>query len=104
VAPADESLSQSSSLVDFAHTVNAALKRKDEAFMRDVFLRHAGSKGELFSPALMVALEEVEAPVLNIEGASTEDIFRHADANMSGSVDFEEFDPALHRFKLIDVR
>jgi hypothetical protein len=83
--------------------LTAALKRQDEAFMRNVFTRHSGSKGELSSPALMVALKEVEAPVLNIEGASTEDVFRRADANMSGSVDFQEFEPALHHFSPIHV-
>ena len=66
--------------------------------MRDVFDRHAGSKGELSAPELMTALEEVKAPVLSSEGSSADSIFRRADANLSGTVDFAECDPDLQRF------
>ena len=60
---------------------------------RDVFLRLADVKG-LTAEALMDALKEVDAPVLSSsEGRSPEQIFRRADANLSGSVDFAELDP-----------
>jgi len=58
--------------------------------MRIAFSRHADSKGMLSNKALMAALKEVEAPVLT-NGSSAESIFRRADANLSGAVDFDEF-------------
>ena len=96
-AAAVEPPSQSSSLVEFSHTVTAAQQRKDEAFMRQVFDRHCGSQGELSAPALMAALTEVQAPVLASAASSADDIFRRADANLSGAVDFAECQPILHR-------
>jgi hypothetical protein len=95
-AAAVEPPSQSSSLVEFSHTVTAAQQRKDEAFMRQVFDRHCGSQGELSAPALMAALTEVQAPVLASAASSADDIFRRADANLSGAVDFAECQPTLH--------
>ena len=64
---------------------------EDEApAARDVFLRLADVKG-LTAEALMNALEEVGAPVLSCsEGRSPEQIFRRADANLSGSIDLAE--------------
>jgi hypothetical protein len=60
---------------------------------RDVFLRLADVNG-LTAEALMDALKEVDAPVLSSsEGRSPEQIFRRADSNLSGSVDFAESDP-----------
>jgi hypothetical protein len=57
---------------------------------RDVFLRFADVK-VLSAPALMDALKEVDAPVLlSGEGCSPEQIFRRADADISGSVDLAE--------------
>ena len=100
---AAESQSDASSLIaEFTHTVTAAQKRKDKTFMRVVFDRHAGSKGQLSAPELMAALKEVEAPVLT-NGSSAESIFRRADANLSGAVDFDECDPALPSFMPPDV-
>ena len=100
---AAESQSDDSSLIaEFTHTVTAAQKRKDRTFMRVVFDRHAGSKGQLSAPELMAALKEVEAPVLT-NGSSAESIFRRADANLSGAVDFDECDPALPSFMPPDV-
>ncbi len=65
----------------------------DTSAARDVFLRFV--KG-LSAQALVAALKEVDAPVLfSSEGCSPEQIFRRADANASGSVDFAELDPAL---------
>jgi hypothetical protein len=72
----------------------ASLKCNDEEFMREVFNRHADSSGELSAPALMAALKEVEAPVLASSEASAEHIFRRADANLSGAVDFQECEPS----------
>jgi hypothetical protein len=73
--------------------VTAAQKRKDEAYMRDVFHRHADSNGQLSAPALMAALKDVEAPVLANESSTAENIFLRADADLSGAVDFAEFEP-----------
>jgi hypothetical protein len=70
--------------------------------MRIAFSRHADSKGMLSNKALMAALKEVEAPVLT-NGSSAESIFRRADANLSGAVDFDECDPALPSFMPPDV-
>ncbi len=38
----------------------------------------------------MAALKEVEAPVLHSSGSTEENMFRRADTNLSGAVDFEE--------------
>jgi hypothetical protein len=57
---------------------------------RDEFLRFADVK-VLSAFALMDALKEVDAPVLlSDEGCSPEQIFRRADADISGSVDLAE--------------
>ncbi len=67
----------------------------DTCAARDVFLRFADVKG-LSAQELVAALKEVDAPVLlSTEGCSPEQIFRRADANTSGSVDFAESDPRL---------
>ena len=60
--------------------------------MRDVFNRHAdgNSKEGLSAASLMAALKEVQAPALLSSGSSEQDLFRRADTNLSGSVDFEE--------------
>ena len=51
----------------------------------------------LSAEALVDALKEVGAPILlSSEGCTPEQIFRRADVNMSGSVDFAESDsPSL---------
>ncbi len=60
---------------------------------RDVFLRLADVKG-LTADALVHALKEVDAPVMSCnEGRSPEEMFRRADANLRGYVDFAESDP-----------
>jgi hypothetical protein len=62
---------------------------------RDAFLRFADVKG-LSAEAFLDALKEVDAPVLlSSEGCSPEQLFRRADANTRGSVDFAESDPPL---------
>ena len=99
-----ESQSDASSLIaEFTHTVTAAQKRKDRTFMRVVFDRHAGSKGQLSAPELMAALKEVEAPVLTGDGSSEENMFRRADANLSGAVDFDEYKFTIHCVRVCDV-
>jgi hypothetical protein len=102
----NEAKSDSLSLAEFAHSVTAAQNRKDQAFLRKVFDRHAGSKGELSAAALMAALQEIEAPVLASD-ASAEDILRRTDANingnMNGAVDFAQCEPALQRFGPSDI-
>lgn len=42
----------------------------------------------------MAALNEVEAPVLHSSGSTEENMFRRADTNLSGAVDFEECEKA----------
>jgi Ca2+-binding EF-hand superfamily protein len=61
---------------------------------RDVFLRLADVKG-LTAETLIDALKEADAPLMSSsEGRSPEQIFRRADSNLRGYVDFAEFDPA----------
>lgn len=83
----------SASDTEFTHTISVAQNIADESFMRDVFNRHAdcNSNQALSAPALMAALNEVEAPVLHSSGSTEENMFRRADTNLSGAVDFEEF-------------
>jgi hypothetical protein len=82
----------SASDTEFTHTISVAQNIADESFMRDVFNRHAdcNSNQALSAPALMAALNEVEAPVLHSSGSTEENMFRRADTNLSGAVDFEE--------------
>ena len=83
--------------VEMDSAIAAAMKRTDAVFMREVFERHASgtAKGKLSVTTLMSALREVEAPVLSCRHPSgsvalENDIFRRADADMSGLVDFFE--------------
>jgi uncharacterized phage infection (PIP) family protein YhgE len=78
----------------FARHISNAAQRKDEAFMREVFNRHATNE-KISASALIAALKEVAAPVLaaaSSEGSCATDdyVFRRADANLSGDVDFSE--------------
>ncbi len=82
------------STAQFARDVSHAALRKDEAFMRKIFNCHA-TKEKLSASALVAALKDVAAPVL--AAASSESscdnadyVFRRADANLSGDVDFSE--------------
>ena len=68
----------------------------DETFMQKVFDRHADSNKGLSKDALMSALREVGAPVLAGKNSDDENIFRRADANLDGSVNFKEYWPARH--------
>jgi hypothetical protein len=78
----------------FARAISEAGQRRDEAFMRKIFKRHA-TKEKLSASALIAALKDVAAPVLAAapsEGSSdvTDYVFHRADANLSGDVDFAE--------------
>jgi chromosome segregation ATPase len=82
------------STAQFAREISHAAQRKDEAFMREIFNRHA-TKEKLSASALTAALKDVTAPVLaaaSSEGScdTADYVFRRADANMSGDVDFAE--------------
>jgi chromosome segregation ATPase len=78
----------------FDRDITHAAQRKDEAFMREVFNNHATNE-KISASALVAALKYVAAPVL--AAASSEGsinvadyVFRRADANLSGDVDFAE--------------
>ena len=82
------------STAQFAREISHAAQRKDEAFMREIFNRHA-TKEKLSASALTTALKNVAAPMLaaaSSEGScdTADYVFRRADANMSGDVDFAE--------------
>ena len=75
---------------DFCKVCKSPHDEGEASAARAVFLRFADVKG-LTSEALMDALKEVDAPVLSCsEGHSPEQIFRRADANLSGYIDLAE--------------
>jgi hypothetical protein len=80
---------------DIQLAIAADMRRKDEPFMREVFHRHADGKDELSRAQLMAALQEVRAPVLSCDDSSSDSLFRRADANISGAVDFHEYATAM---------
>ena len=82
------------SAAQFARAISDASQRNDDAFMRKIFNRHA-TKEKLSASALIAALKDVAAPVLataSSEGScdTADHIFRRADANLSGDVDYSE--------------
>jgi membrane-bound lytic murein transglycosylase B len=82
------------SAAQFARAISDASQRNNDAFMRKIFNRHA-SKEKLSASALVAALKDVNAPVLaaaSSEGScdAADYVFRRADANMSGDVDYPE--------------
>ncbi len=81
----------------FPRAISVAQNILDESFMRGVFNRHAdsNSKRELSSLALIAALKEAGAPLVLSSSFSEDDIFRRADANLSGAVDFEEYERCI---------
>jgi hypothetical protein len=98
-----------SNTVQMDRAVAAAVKRMDEAFMRQVFERHASSRGMLSATALISALQEVEAPMLQTStnrdspGSVESEVFRRVDANLNGLVDFDECEaspPVIYIFEL----
>ena len=81
-------------LAQFARATSDDAQRKDEAFMRQVFNRHATSE-KLSASTLIAALNDVAAPLLAATSSESSSdfadfIFRRADANMSGDIDFPE--------------
>jgi hypothetical protein len=81
-------------LAQFARATTDAAQRKDEAFMRQVFNRHAANE-KLSAATLIAALKDVAAPLLAATSSesssdSADFVFRRADANMSGDIDFCE--------------
>jgi hypothetical protein len=79
--------------VQMDRAVAAAMKRTDEVFMRQVFERHASSRGALSASELISALQDVDAPMLHTSSSSASletNIFDRVDANMNGLVDFDE--------------
>ncbi len=82
------------SAAQFARAISDSARCEDEKFMRQVFNRHAIDE-KLSVSALIAALKDVAAPVLH--AASSEDssdvaeyVFRHADANLRGDLNFVE--------------
>jgi hypothetical protein len=77
--------------VDYAKHMALSAARNDAAHMKAVFDRHTDVEGGLSKAALMAALKEIDAPVLSSsDGASEDSLFRRADTNLSGYVDFNE--------------
>ena len=82
------------STTQFARATTDAAQREDEAFMRQVFNRHATNE-KLSASTLIAALNDVAAPLLAATSSesssdSADFVFRRADANMSGDIDFSE--------------
>ena len=77
--------------VDYAKHMALSAARNDAAHMQAVFDRHTDVEGGLSKAALMVALKEIDAPVLSSsDGASEDSLFHRADTNMSNYVDLNE--------------
>ena len=82
------------SLAQFARATFNATQRKDKAFMLEVFNRHATNE-KISASTLIAALNDVAAPLLAATSSesssdSADFVFRRADANMSGDIDFSE--------------
>ena len=78
----------------YTESVTLAALRRDEAHMRAVFGRHKDLDGGLSKDAFVAALREVAAPV--IFSHDEDGVYKLADADMSGSVDFCECDCPLY--------
>ncbi len=94
VGPQQQVQNDQPTLAQFARATSSAAQRKDEAFMRQVFNRHATNEN-LSASSLIAALNDVAAPLLAATSSESsfdfEDfVFRRADANMSGDIDFSE--------------
>ena len=81
-------------LAQFARATFNAAQRKDEVFMLEVFNRYATNE-KLSASTLIAALNDVAAPLLastpsESSSDSADFVFRRADANMSGDIDFSE--------------
>jgi len=87
---ADDLTTHSGSLARF---IELDAKRHDQAYMKGVFEMYLDMEGGLSPDALLLALKEVDAPILSSSGAnvSAQTYHRLADINMSGVVDLNEF-------------
>lgn len=76
-----------------ARFIELDAKRHDQAYMKGVFEIYLDMEGGLSPDALLLALKEVDAPILSSSGAnvSAQTYHRLADINMSGIVDLNEF-------------
>jgi hypothetical protein len=84
------SCAQSPSEYDIS--IELSEKRSNSTHMKAVFEQHKDLEGGLSKVALTSALKQVGAPILShSEGISEDDLFRRADSNSSGFVDFIEF-------------
>jgi hypothetical protein len=78
---------------DYANCIALGGKRRDSAYMKEVFERHKDVDGGLSQAAFIAALKEVEAPVLfSSDNATYASLFLRADTNASGCVDQSECD------------
>jgi hypothetical protein len=76
-----------------ARFIELDAKRHNQAFMKGVFEMYLDMEGGLSPDALLLALKEVDAPILSSSGAndSAQTYHRLADINMSGIVDLNEY-------------
>ena len=96
-APAAAAASHAPPASDYATKIELSEQRRDDSHMKAVFERHKDLDGGLSKAALMRALTQVDAPVLSSsDGVSEDGMFRRADSNASGFVDFEEFKTAAN--------
>lgn len=76
---------------NYAKYIALGSKRRDSAYMKEVFERHKDVDGGLSQAAFITALKEIEAPVLfSSDNASDDSLFLRADTNGSGCVDQNE--------------
>ena len=76
---------------DYAKCIALGSKRRDSAYMKELFERHKDVDGGLSQAAFIAALKEIEAPVLfSSDSASDDSLFLRADTNASGCVDQNE--------------
>jgi hypothetical protein len=76
---------------DYTKCIALGGKRRDSAYMKELFERHKDVDGGLSQAAFIAALKEVEAPVLfSSDNASEDSLFLRADTNASGCVDQSE--------------
>jgi hypothetical protein len=76
---------------DYANCITLGGKRRDSAYMKEVFERHKDVDGGLSQAAFIAALKEIEAPVLfSSDNATDDSLFLRADTNASGCVDQSE--------------
>ena len=74
-------------LTRISESIARSHMRRDQSHMRAVFERHQDVHNGMSKDALIFALKEVDAPVVIKE---CDAVFRLADTNMDGYVDFDE--------------